>query len=167
MGVTARLTAVVVAAVTVALSAGAVACSGTPGPGPTTVTPPTTSSPSPSLTAEQARCLDEADFLKDVADRVSTIVLSEPEGLSGSDEAASDAQAELDRLRTRTVHPPFVGDRAQVIRAATDVIEGNEGLARGGRHEVLVEYRQQVTRGGDTAFTVVGDMAVKRASCTS
>ena len=167
MGVTARLPAAVVVAVTVALAAGAVACSGTPGPGPTTVTPPTTSSPSPPLTAEQARCLDEADFLKDVADRLSRIVLSEPEGLSGSDEAASDAQAELGPLRIRTVHPPFVADRAQLIRAAIDIIEGNEGLVRGGRHRVLVEYRRQVTRGGDAALTVVGDVAVKRASCAS
>jgi hypothetical protein len=101
----------------------------------------------------------------DVAGRLVRVVVSRPDGLVGSPEAISVAQAQLARLRARVLHAPFVDDRGQLRDAANDIIEGNQGLFGDGKHRVRAVFRQQVTRGGDVASTVLANVPSKRASC--
>jgi hypothetical protein len=144
----------------------AAACDGSPNPPPVTTVPPT-SPITPTLTAEQVRCQDEGAFLVDVGTQLSRIVLNEGTAPGDGDEqqALTATQAQLDRLRGRTVHPPYVSTRSDLIGDATTIIEGNQGLLGPGHHAQRKVYALQVTSGGNDALAHAADASVKRSGC--
>jgi hypothetical protein len=154
----------------VALAAGVIlaGCDATPLPPPTSAPPRT--SPSPTrLTAVQKRCVAEARSLIGASRALQSIqsIASASPGRPGQEAALSAAQDQLAQLSSRAVHKPFVADRAALVQAANDMIEGYQNLLGPGNHSADRGFIAQVTKGSSAAAGVEANVGLHRTQCLS
>jgi hypothetical protein len=150
------------AAVALVLAAGA--CS-SPGPSPTT---PASSVPSASRGTPNARCLADGRFLIDAATAATAVLTTlNATERTGADlqTAISAAEAERAVVLTRTVHPPFVADRALLLTGLEDIIQGLSAEAAAPNRAQIRIAQHQTSKGSGEVSVSNANALVGRERC--
>ncbi len=156
-----------IVALALAAAPAAVACGGSGPPPPSTGPSTGTASSPPTLTSQQIRCMAEARFLIRTADAIVHVlpVQDATPGTGGMPAAVDALRAQLDALRARPIHVPFVLSQRELVQAATTMITGYEGLLGPGHHEQDRQDQAKVTAGASMATATAANLVNIRARC--